>query len=510
MELSDKRHIVRGRLTRCDLTRTDDFFAPWQADPWGTERPQYRPALARMSAELSANIYDLDVGRWLSAGWRDCSLQVENRVFGGIGDWYHGGIRPGRALHNGITLLRARTMIHPLRNPIGDVLRAMRQTHTTDTGKAVVMARKDPKSGRFIISICFMGTSRKFYDWLTNFKLSSEQGLHVGFLQLARQFDGNTERIVFPELSEELDEASLTLEDILAEARRQDSRFLVWVTGHSQGGAVCQTYMQLLLHERGVLPQNLVGYSFAAPTVAGPDWQGVPSNYPLFNLINADDYVVRVGASMRLGVDLTYYPDDAFRAQHYGYSFEDPQRVFARDRVQRIMIHIRDTEGALEAMLSLCTALQEMKDPLVMLEILSALHIMLRYLKPAMGTIGIQVENVNRLLMRQLTVAYRAATGRSPDPDSIHARSLAIREVIVELGAQPFIASFLELLFVPHGIAREYDRNGTLRAPYCAIACVPAAQLQWAIWHTQEDCQPQRMIREEETIMPPQWPLLEE
>lgn len=508
--MSEKKVIVRGRLTRCDLTRTDDFFVPWQADPWGISRPAYRPGLARMSAELSANIYDLDVGRWLAAGWGDCTLQVENRVFGGVGAWYQDGIRPARALHNGLTLLRARAMIHPLRNPIGDVLRAMRQTHTTDTGKAVVMARKDPVSGRYIISICFMGTSRKFYDWLTNFKLSSEQGLHVGFLQLARQFDGNAERIAFPDLSEELGEGALTLEDILTEARRQDSRFLVWVTGHSQGGAVCQTYMQLLLDRRGVLPQNLVGYSFAAPTVAEADWQGMPSKYPLFNLINADDYVSRVGANMRLGVDLTYYPDDGFRAQHYGYSFEDPKCIFARDRVQRIMMYIQDTEGALEAMLSLCTALQDMQDPLVMMEILSALHIMLRYLRPAMGTIGIHVADVNRLLIRQMTAAYRAATGRTPNPENIRMRSAAIREVILELGAQPFAAGLLELLFAPHGIAGEYDRNGTLRAPYCAIACAPAAQFQWAVWHAQEGLPPQRRIREEETIMPPQWPAFEQ
>ncbi len=477
--------VIRGRLTRCDLSSTRDLFHPWRTDVWGYARPAYSRAAARLSAELSGDIYDLDIGRWLDAGWDDCTLQMENRVFGGLGGWRHGGLHPDRVLHNGLSLAQARAMLSPLGSPVRDLLRVVRRVHTEDNGKALVMARQDQATGRIVLAICFMGTSRKYYDWLTNFTLSREQGLHSGFLRLARQFNGNADHIVFPLAAKTLGiEGPLTLEDILEEARREDSRFLLWLTGHSQGGAACQTYAHMLLHQRGVHPLNLIAYTFAAPTVAGEGFERDPASYPLYNLINGDDYVPRVGASVRLGMDMWYYPDDTFRARHYGYDVQDAQRVAERERLQALMYTVQGTADSLESTLALCTALAAMDDEGVTRDVLSSLHVMLRLLAPAMQTLGIPVRDVNRMLARQIRKAYRDATGQNPDEERVRLRGDAILYTLRDMGAKAFTRCLLEVLFAPHNIAGAYDDTGALRSPYCAIACEPERGLVPRIWRT--------------------------
>ncbi len=497
--MPESKKVLRGRLTRCDLSQTQHFFAPWQADPWGMMRPPFEPTLARLSCELSGNIYDLDIERWLSTGWGDCTLQVENHLLSGVGGWRHAGLQPGRALQSQLTLLRARVMISPLPNPVGDVLRAVRQIKATDTGKALVMARKADEN-RYIIAICFMGTSRKFYDWLTNFKLTHEQGLHAGFLNVARQFEGNGERIAFAEIAQELGLESLTLEDILAEAQRQDSRFLLWVTGHSQGAAVSQAYVHLLVHNRGVLPKNVVCYTFAAPTVAGPDWQGIPAAYPIYNLLNADDYVPRVGASMRLGVDLIYYPDNAFRKKHYGYLAGDAAQMTAHERILRMLQPVQDTATMLEMVMGACVALRQWEDVELARALLSSLHGALRHLPAAASSLGLRLEDINALLIDKLTAAYRAVSGRNPDPVRVQLRSDALTQVIAELGMRAFTASFGAVLNTPHVISSHYDHTGALGAPYSAIVCKHAGELVWAIWHAEGT--PRQLTAEGEPLLP--------
>ena len=46
--MAERARTVRGRLTRTDLSRVDGFFAPWQPDAWGIDRPIFLPALAQI------------------------------------------------------------------------------------------------------------------------------------------------------------------------------------------------------------------------------------------------------------------------------------------------------------------------------------------------------------------------------------------------------------------------------------------------------------------------------
>ncbi|MDR3050522.1 MAG: hypothetical protein LBU67_02210 [Oscillospiraceae bacterium] len=474
--MQDAPRGPRGLITRADLTGMVDFFAPREANA----PPPFSSALARLSAELSANVYHLRLGRWLAAGWSDCTLQVENRVLTGVRGAPEPGLRPVRRLRTGLVLTRARSMIHPLRNPIGDVLRAVRQLWATDTGKAAVMARA--QGGRAVVAICFMGTGRKFYDWLTNCKLTHREGLHEGFLQLARQFDGNADRIPFPDLDAALGEAALTLEDVLREAARPDSRFTLWLCGHSQGGAVCQTYAHLLLCERGVLPQNLLGYTFAAPTVAGPHWQGDARAYPLHHILNADDFVPRVGAQRRLGTDWIFYPDDGFRVRHYGYDPADTARAYARERLRRLLSHVTDTPAMLQTTLALLQAMEALDGCADAVSLFTQTHALLRRLRPAMAGLGLTFDALARPLAHRLRVLYRAVTDAPPDEDAIRALQEAFLRYISEVGAPAFSACMGELLLAPHPILRPVRAAlpGAL-SPYSAIAR----------WHLRELTSPQ-------------------
>ncbi len=480
--MADEARTQRGRLTRTDLARMEGFAAPWATDRWGTQRPTFSAPIARMSAELAANVYTLDLDRWLMAGWTDCTLQRENRVLTGISSWWGSGrgLDPVRALRSEYVLTRARVMVSPYHNPIGDLIRAVRQIMTTDTGKAMVMAR--PMSdGRIVVAISFMGTSRKFYDWFTNFKLTNQEGLHEGFYQLARQFDQNAERITFPDAQKLLGEETLTLDDVLTEASRPDSRFVLWLTGHSQGGAVCQTYAHLLLHQRGVLPENIVSYTFAAPTVAGLTWQKNPADYPIYNIVNADDYVPRIGASVRLGQDMVFYPDDAFREKHYRFRMDDEQVVYARERMRRLLNHLQDTQGALDLVLALCRVLETHEDRAKVETLFELMQGRVRALRPALTSLGLKMEDMLKPFVSQLVAVYRDVIGVSPDEELLNRLAGDMVRYMEDLGTHAFMDNLFEAVMEPHNIYMT-GRDGKLLPTYCGIVRTHLNELIPAVW----------------------------
>jgi hypothetical protein len=101
---------------------------------------------------------------------------------------------------------------------------ALRQRHGSDTGKAVVMIHPAPL-GRYVVSVSFMGTGVRFYDWFSNFRMTTLAGVHKGFQQLAEQFEGMEEEICFPATAAELGLERLTLRHVLQEMRSASSRF---------------------------------------------------------------------------------------------------------------------------------------------------------------------------------------------------------------------------------------------------------------------------------------------
>lgn len=471
--MTRRRHIVRGRLTRVDLAAVDGVFAPPEKNAWGRKLPPFDPVLARFCAELSAATYDLEVERFFDAGWMDCTFQAENRLFDAI-DGRYGEWQPAQAIQRGIRMKKARGA---MRFSLGDVLRGVRQLVATDTGKVLTMAHP-LQDGRFVIALSFMGTSRKFYDWVTNLKMSCKNGLHEGFSQVARQLMENADRIAYPRVAKALGREKLTLSEAVNLAAREDSPVRILVCGHSQGGASAQAYVHLLMEEQGALCENLLGYTFAAPTVASLGFEGAPEAYPLYNIVNAEDFVPRMGAYMRMGVDMVYMPDEAFRSAYYGYVQGEPA-AYARERGRRLMRGMTDTPTIMEGVTALCRAMQNMPDQSMAQRTLGALNAGLKYLTPAMSSLGLTATDIIRLFERQMMISYRAVTNQNPDEARLTTLEGQIMDLIGEIGPERFTQAFGEVTLCPHGITQG---EGKLMPPYIAIVQRFSDSLRPCVW----------------------------
>ena len=73
-------NLVRGAGTGVPLGNVTPLLLPWARDPWGALRPPVSVEAMRLSAELAAATYHMDIEPWVQAGWRDVTIQVEINV----------------------------------------------------------------------------------------------------------------------------------------------------------------------------------------------------------------------------------------------------------------------------------------------------------------------------------------------------------------------------------------------------------------------------------------------
>ena len=313
------RHPVgQGPITGCDLSELTSLSEPFVRDPFDRLRPPFSREAAELSLELASMAYTLDLDPWAEAGWNDFSIQIDDTLQSGL---THGTSADGermRALINALKVRRAKAALRE-RNPVSQVMSALHQRERSDTIKAVCMMHPLPE-GRFLLAIGFMGTGKRFYDWISNFRFTTEEGFHKGFYQLCTYFEQGAESIVFPATAQALGLEKLTLGEVLSEMKSLSSRFRLWMAGHSQGGAVMQVFCHRLMTDWGVLAQNMTGYGFASPTVATGRLVHDPAAYPLYHILNSDDMVPRMGALLHLGLCLEYPADDDFRERCYDLS----------------------------------------------------------------------------------------------------------------------------------------------------------------------------------------------
>ena len=307
-----------GPITGRDLSDLGSLVKPFVRDPFDRLRPPFSREAAELSLELASMAYTLDLDPWAEAGWNDFSIQIDDTLQSGL---THGTSADGermRALINALKVRRAKAALRE-RNPVSQVMSALRQRERSDTIKAVCMMHPLPE-GRFLLAIGFMGTGKRFYDWISNFRFTTEEGFHKGFYQLCTYFEQGAESIVFPATAQALGLEKLTLGEVLSEMKSLSSRFRLWMAGHSQGGAVMQVFCHRLMTDWGVLAQNMTGYGFASPTVATGRLVHDPAAYPLYHILNSDDMVPRMGALLHLGLCLEYPADDDFRERCYDLS----------------------------------------------------------------------------------------------------------------------------------------------------------------------------------------------
>lgn len=467
----DQAPGMRGELTYADLTDVRDFFAPPQADAWGVKRSPFSRQLARMSAELAADGYDLNIKPWIQAGWNDCTFIVEDKVVSLDRD----GDSRMASMESEWRRRRAKSLIRGV-NPISDLMRAVRQMLVTDLGKTIVLTRMT-ESGDVLIAISFIGTTQKFFDWFSNFKFQPETGMHYGFLELARQFDVHASRILLPKLAAVLGEETFTLADALIEAAKPDSRFVFWISGHSQGGAIVQTYTHLLA-ERGISKDRIHGYTFAAPTVAVCDGTSDPKPYPIYNIINADDLVPRVGAQVRLGMDYVYHPDDAFRMQHYRVKEEH------RDAFGRASFAMRQIQTMPDMLCWGIAFLRLMRE----METDEDLHAMFDEMVPHLSFIkrmNIGAADVAEFLMGKLVGQVTTLTGMPPDEEACAYYEDSIRVMLNDFGAKVMSSVLVESLGAPHRMRPDKSEEDFV-SPYLAIVRDKLPMCERGVWMPDE------------------------
>lgn len=424
-----------GQFTQIDLSDTG-FLDPRTRD---TRYPNREAA--RFALELSALSYDFEVGPWLEAGWTDISIQADERLMGGVAapalaerpiyqrmlnEWVPRAAR--RHISSAGTIRQIRGLVWkstPMR-----------------TGKAITMIR--PIGGRrFAVIIGFMGTGKRRMDWEVNFRFSHPEGFHAGFLANTLQFEENSEKITFDQTAALLGLKSLTLKDILEEAKQPDSRFTIFATGHSQGAAILQVWLYRQMQE-GLLPGNILGYGFASPSVAAADIQGLPEDFPLFHILNSDDTFTKIGLFRHIGQGYVYEADDSFRK--FCYQGQETDEIFMR-LLERFRAFTGTQDAILFALAFLqALALRPMEDIQGVLGVLAggsiAERLILRRDEPVTGLL--------RLFNRLLRSNYQNAMQEAPREEQIAALAGAIEKEMDEFGAERFARTIFKVLGVPH------------------------------------------------------------
>ncbi|MDO5326455.1 MAG: hypothetical protein Q4G00_06980 [Clostridia bacterium] len=461
---------VTGHYIGCNLSDVTPLCAPWE-NTNGLFFPPLSRAAALLSFELAASAYDMNLDAWREAGWRDFSYQIDNALYTGPSLNKPAGSGLGSVISDYLHHL-AHARLNRL-NPISQIRGVLRQRESSDTCKAIIMLH--PASyGRYIVAIGFMGTGKRIYDWFSNFRLNAEEGVHSGFLQLTREFENRRDEISFPETARELGLERLTLRDILEECRRPDSRFLLWLAGHSQGGAVMQLFALRLIRE-GMMKQNLLGFGFASPSTVYEHPAFDLGSIPLYHILNADDIFPRMGAAFHAGRCLIMDADEEMRRVCYGNAGKEP--LFRA--VHSILRRVTDSPSAFTVTMAMLRALEDVSPE----DAMAVLNGLIRQIIPEklLGPLGSRREDILQALIRRTGQGYQMAAGDKEMPeDQLYLLQRRIACLIADHGPKAFSGAVLSALSFPHKLRGVYPGNRL--APYQYIVTERFDDLRQAVW----------------------------
>ncbi len=461
---------VPGRFTECDLENITPLCMPWQETD-GLLQPAFSRDTALLSHELASTAYDMETAAWEKAGWRDFSYQVDNKLLSGPNVNREGGGMIDGVMSEYYQQLAKMRLNR--QNPISQVMGALRQREGSDTCKAVVMLHP-LLGGQYLVAIGFMGTGKRIYDWISNFRVSRTEHMHAGFLQLTRQFEASCDAILFPETARELGVDKLSLSDVLLECHRPGSRFRIWMAGHSQGGAIMQLFAYQAI-QKGLLRQNMLGYSFASPSVVYDHPRCELSAFPLFHIINADDVFPRTGAYYHIGRCRVFYPDEAMRRRCYGSAYEKE----AFRALLAITRNVTDSAGAFLTVLALLKTLQEYPQE----ESLSTLNGLIGSLIPEkiVSAVSGRGDDLLRAMIQKVKQGYALTSQREEPPEqTLSMLQKRIAELLKVYGTAAFSKGFLSALTLPHKLRGAMSGKGL--APYQYIVTERFEELQSKTW----------------------------
>lgn len=427
-----------GRWTGCALENTDALaFSLSAASP---HTAPFRHEAARLSLELAATSYDLDVTPWQQAGWQDFSYQLDHALMTG----QRLNQSEGSRLRNTVSEWMHRLARHRghRADPIAQVRGALRQRENGDACRAVVMLRQE--GAHCIVAIGFMGTRRLLSDWVSNLRVQRQDDMHQGFLQLAESFEDACAEIRFPSAAQAMGLAELTLADILMACTRPESPFRIWMAGHSQGAAVMEIFAWHLL-QAGVLPQHVVGYGFASPTVTYLPCLNALAACPVYNLIGSDDLTPRVGARWHIGRCYTLTMTDALRAACYG----EADGCAAFPAVLSFTHTLTDTRATLMFVIALLRVLREQGETELLSLFASSIS---RFLPERMADfLGDHTDAAVLRLSRATERSLLGATGETALPQTVmEGYALRVRRLVARHGAKAFLQAVALAFAAPH------------------------------------------------------------
>lgn len=408
-----------------------------------------------LALELSALAYDMNVGPFLDQGWQDISIQVDDLLLTGLAS--------RRSCEQAAAKARSRMDKLGL---ISQYRGFKREKEEISTCKALVMANQMP-TGKVCIAIAFTGTTRRIYEWLSNLRVTEEDGFHAGFLQLTRLFQENEGKIEFPSLAE--NEKKKTLFDILQEMRSGSDRYTLFVTGHSQGAALMQVYIYGLLLS-GVPAAYVRGVGFASPSVAFARDIGLAADYPVLNVINADDVIARVGGQMHIGMCRVLPSTAAFRRACYGPRADSPALCAALD----LMHQVRSTEDALLLFIALTESFLSLPED-ESEEVLSTL--MRLYLPDVLNQhLAGYARRMVRAVGRRLRKKCEQVAG-TIRKEQLEEFQMAWTAYFTQHGIREGAGAVLEALSRPHALSDEKQKRA-----YQTLVEEYASQLVSCIW----------------------------
>ena len=412
----------------------------------------YSREAGRFALELAAAAYDFQLRPFLDAGWTDMTMQIDRRLLKGLR-----AAEEDQSFRRNISNLWTEAVAQRLKDASGMLLSAramVKQVWESDTGRAVVMLHKAPNN-RWVVAIGFAGTGKRLVDWVPNFNFSHQDGLHAGFESIMRQFAANAPNMTFPAAASALGLDSLTLPDIIDSMKHPDSPFYLFAAGHSQGGAVVQLWINHLM-EQGVLPENLSGYGFAAPSVCDA---GYPCRQlPVMLVSNSDDLFARVGLTGHMGRSFVYPADRALREMCYMGLADDPFFMEQLDSFSQLT----DTAQSLlhgTALVYALSYLEETEASAILKDFAQT-----SLIDMAEGT----VQSFIRLMRRLYRQSYEQAAGYPPDREQLLALARDYLGRMRAYGPRKVMHAAFQAISAPHHLVfRDPARPGM--APYAYI-----------------------------------------
>lgn len=430
---------VLGDITQVDLSGAEILLS----------KEKFSEAGIRFALELSALSYNLNIRPWVDAGWSDITIKIRDRLFHSVDTTDSDSLI--QSLYNSIApYFGKKTKRKKKRKKIK---KQIVNPYKAEYGRAIIMSR-EIADGKFAIAIAFAGTGRNLTSWLSNFDFAHDDGIHAGFKKLTDVFFAQVENIEFPSIADKLDFESLALRDILLSVKNDNSPFLVFVSGHSQGAALLQLFIYNLL-KQGVKFENVLGYGFAAPTTVSNSFEQIDMPINLINFEN--DVFTRLGIQKHIGNVYLFQADDMLKAACYGDLAEDTMFQNAIS----YLLSINNTEESLFSTLAFTYALSYLPAK-IQSSVFEGGFSLLRIL-PSDDT------STSISLMRAfLRDRYVLLTGHEPDKQSLLNKAKECLILINKFGAKKLMEANMTAIRASHSL--RLDEKGDLISCYAYIA----------------------------------------